>query len=191
LAELSQPTGSPGGGSASGVMLAIAASLLRMVAEYTADDSRATECGDRLVGLRLEILQAAEADGLVSAEFGAALALPEDAPDRDDSVRSAGLDAARSAARIGSIGANLVAEARLLVEIGNPSLVADLAVAVEALGGGLSGAVINVRANLQTARTHDAASSDLAPLQAEVERLADARRAVADIGEELSPRFDA
>ena len=172
-------------------MLAIAAALLRMVAEYTADDARATECGARLAGLRLEILQAAEADGVVSAEFGAALALPKDAPDRDAGVRSAALDAASSAARIGSIGAKLLPEARLLVEIGNPSLVADLAVAVEALGAGLSGISINVRANLQTARKHDAAYSDLAPLQAEVERLADAGRAVADIGAELSPGLDA
>ncbi len=172
-------------------MLAIAASLLRMVAEYTADDPRATECGDRLAELRLEILQASESDGVVSAEFGAALALPKDAPDRDDSVRSAALDAADSAARIGSIGAKLLPEARLLIEIGNPSLVADLAVAVEALGAGLSGTVINVRANLQTARKHDASSSDLEALQAEVERLGGARRAVADIGEDLSPRLDA
>jgi len=172
-------------------MLAIAAALLRMVAEYTTDDARATECGERLAGLRLDILQAAESDGIVSAEFGAALALPRDAPDRDDSVRSAALDAADSAARIGSIGAKLLAEARLLVEIGNPSLVADLAVAVEALGAGLSGTVINVRANLQTARKHEAASSDLEALQAEVERLVGTRRAVADIGADLSPRLDA
>jgi formiminotetrahydrofolate cyclodeaminase len=190
LAELGRPTGSPGGGSASGVMLAIAAALLRMVAEYTAEDARATECGERLAVLRSEALETAEADGVVSAEFGAALALPTDAAGRDAHVADAALGAARSAAGIGAVGARMLPEVRLLVEIGNPSLVADLAVAVEALGAGLSGTLINVRANLRTAQKHEAAAPDVEELQADVARLDGVRRAVARIGEEVFPGLD-
>ncbi|RKN66958.1 hypothetical protein D7252_04705 [Microbacterium sp. CGR2] len=172
------------------VMLGIAASLLRMVAEYTADDPGATECGSRLTALRSDALDAAEADGVTSADFGAALALSTEDPDREPRVRKAAVDAAASSARLGDVGIRLLPEVRLLAEIGNPHLAADLAVAAEALGAGLAGAVINLRANLQIARRHDAAASDLADLGAQASRLAEAARAARQIAEEASSRFE-
>ena len=186
LAELAQPNGAPGGGAASGVMLGIAASLLRMVAEYTPDDPRAEECGDRLARTREEVLAAVEADGVASAGFGAALALPADDPDRDDRVRDAAIDAAESSARLGDIGIRLLPEARLLADIGNRHLSADLAVAVEALRAGIAGALINLRANLQTARAHGATA--LETLDSDASRLSDAVRELAQIGDELSTK---
>src|SRR5690349_2077027 len=108
LAQLGQPNGAPGGGAASGVMLGIAASLLRMVAEYTPDDPRAAECGDRLARTRIEALVAVEDDGVLSAGFGAALALPTDDPERDRRVRDAAMDAAESSTRLGAIGVRLL-----------------------------------------------------------------------------------
>jgi hypothetical protein len=82
LDRLSQRGGEPGGGAASGVMLAIGAALLHMVAAYTPDDERAQRSGQRAVELRVDALRAAEEDGVRSAALGAALA--EDAsPDRD------------------------------------------------------------------------------------------------------------
>jgi formiminotetrahydrofolate cyclodeaminase len=184
LGALAQPSGSPGGGAASGVMLGIAASLLRMVAEYTDDDARASECGDRLAESRGEVLAAVEADGVASADFGAALALPTDDPDRDRRVGEAAVDAAESSAQLGGIGIRLVAEVRLLAEIGNPHLSADLAVAVEALRAGAAGALINLRGDLKMARAHAAAS--LTPLEAAASRLSDAVRETARIADELS-----
>jgi formiminotetrahydrofolate cyclodeaminase len=111
---------------------AIGAALLRMVAEYT-DAPRATECSARLVGIRAEALAAVEADGVASAQFGAALALPTDDPARDARVRDAAITAAHSSAQVGAVGIRLTPEVRLLDEIGNRSLLADLAVAAEAL----------------------------------------------------------
>lgn len=189
LDALSRATGSPGGGAASGVMLGIAASLMGMVAAYTAESPEASEGADRLTRRRGEALQAVEEDGIVSARFGAALALPADDSARDERVREAAIDAAESVATLGEIGLTLLDEARVLTVIGNPHLAVDLAVAVEALGAGLSGASLNLRANLQLARDHHASESRLDDLDATVARLSDAGRGVAQLAEELSARL--
>lgn len=187
---LSRPTGSPGGGAASGVMLAIAASLMSMVGGYSDGDPRAAECVDRLARRRAEALRAVEADGVVSARFGDALALPTDDPCRDERVRDAAVEAAESAVRVAVIGVGMLRDVRVLVEAGNPHIVVDLAVAAEALLAGLSGASLNVRANLQIARRHGSPAAAIADFEAEIGRLADARREVAQIIEELSARLD-
>ncbi|WP_431070750.1 cyclodeaminase/cyclohydrolase family protein [Microbacterium phyllosphaerae] len=190
LAKLGQSTGAPGGGAAAGVMLGIAASLLSMVAAYTPDDPRAAECGRRVARLRGEALQGTESDGVLSAEFGAALALPADDPDRDARVRAAAARAAESAARLGSSGAVLLRELRVMREIGNRSLSADLAVAAGALAAGLSGCSINLRANLRTARAHHAPAAALAELHVGAARLAESQQSATRIAAELSAEFD-
>ncbi|MEV8171615.1 cyclodeaminase/cyclohydrolase family protein [Microbacterium sp. NPDC077486] len=190
LDALSQPTGSPGGGAASGVMLGLAAALMGMVAGYTREDPAAAESTGRLDPVRAELLQAVEADGVVSAGFGAALALAPEDPAREERVRNAALDAAASVARLGRIGITLVAEARTLASHGNPHLAVDLAVATEALEAGLSGASLNLRANLQLARAHGASPSMRSGLDEEVGRLAEARTQVSRITAELSARLD-
>ncbi|WP_136041651.1 MULTISPECIES: cyclodeaminase/cyclohydrolase family protein [unclassified Microbacterium] len=190
LEALGRPTGSPGGGAASGVMLGIAASLMGMVAGYASDSADAEECADRLARRRSEALQAVEEDGIVSARFGAALALPADDPDRDHRVGVAAIEAAESVAKLGTIGLTLLTEARLLAVIGNPSLAVDLAVAVEALGAGLSGASLNLRSNLKLARDHHAPASRMADLDPNIVRLSDAGRIIAQLAEELSSRLD-
>lgn len=189
LAELAQPSGAPGGGAASGVMLATSAALLRMVAEYT-PEPQASECAERLVSRRRDALDAGEADGLRSAEFGAALSQSPDDPERDGRVRDAAVAAARSSVLIGEVGRGLLTELRLLTRISNPQLAADLAVAAAALDAGITGASINLRANLRTARTHGAPQPTLTELHAEVRRLAADRAAVADIAERVSATFD-
>lgn len=190
LTKLGQSSGAPGGGAASGVMLGIAASLLSMVAAYTPDDPRAAECARRVVLLRDVALQGAESDGIVSADFGAALALSVDAPDRDARVRDAARRAAESAARLGSAGMDLLDEVLVLREIGNPSLSADLAVAAGALAASLTGSSINLRANLRTAQRHRASAAELSELRVDVGRLTEAQRSVARITEELGSEFD-
>jgi len=190
LAELARPTGAPGGGAASSVMLATSAALLRMVAEYTPDDPQASGCAARLVSRRTEALDVAKTDGLRSADLGAALSLSADDPERDGRVREAAIAAARSSVSIGEAGRSLIPELELLIQISNPQLVADLAVAATALLAGMAGASINLRANLQMARKHGAARSELTGLQVEVRRLDVDQAAVADIAEQVSATFD-
>lgn len=191
LAELGDSTGAPGGGAASGILLGVAASLFRMVAAYTPDDPRAAESAGRLVELRADALRAAETDGAVSADFGAALGLAPDHPDRGVRVREAALGAAHSAGRIGRVGIELIREMRLLREIGNPHLTADLAVGAAALASGIAGASVTLRANLRTARAHHAPPAALSEIVAEASQLSEAQREVEQFSAELSSEFDA
>lgn len=189
LTELAQPTGAPGGGAACGVMLGISAALLRMVAEYT-DDERASASAGRLTGLREDVLSAAEADEVRSAAFGAALALDSEDPERDARVREAALSAAGSSSVLGEAGERLLPELRLLVDIGNPHLGADLSIAADALATGIRGASTNLRANLRTASRHGAQREDHPELVAAVERFAVAQEEAGEVVAKVSARFD-
>ncbi|MDO8381570.1 MAG: cyclodeaminase/cyclohydrolase family protein [Microbacterium sp.] len=153
LDRLSQRGGEPGGGAASGVMMAIGAALLHMVAAYTPDDERAQQSGQRSIELRIEALRAAEDDGVRSAALGAALAA-ESSPERDERIVATGTAGAESSATLVGIGAALAAELRVLADRGNPHLIADVAVAAEAIGAGLGGALTNLRACLTLALRH-------------------------------------
>jgi formiminotetrahydrofolate cyclodeaminase len=168
LDALAQPTGSPGGGAACGVMISIAASLLNMVAGYT-DHRRAAPAGMRALELRQSAQAAAELDGDRSARLGAALGQPE-GPERDGLVRTAAIGAAESSAKLAEIAAALRAELALLDAIADPQVAADVEVARAALEAGMQGATANLRANIALAQAHrepgDDAEDALAALAA-------------------------
>lgn len=186
LDALSEPNGAPGGGAASGVLLGIAAALMGMVAAYTPDSPSASACAERLTRNRADVLGAVEADGVLSVQFGAALALPPEHPQRDRLVGEAAIDAARSVAKLGAIGILLASDARVLAQAGNPNLAVDLAVAVESLRAGLASAAMSLRANLRVARNHGAAATALADLETDIHRLHEAREQVTQMIEEIS-----
>lgn len=190
LTELAQRTGAPGGGAACGVVLGISAALLRMVAEYT-DDGSASGCADRLERLRADVLAAAEADEVRSAAFGAALALDVEDQQREARVRDAAVAAAQSSAVLGDAGERLLPELRLLVDIGNPHLAADLSIAADALATGIRGASTNLRTNLQTASQHGVRKADHPDLVRAVERFALAQGEAVEVAAKVSARFDA
>ena len=182
--RLAQAKGAPGGGAACGVMTGIAAGLLGMVAAYTDDDLEARQAEQRLGDTRRRAMRAAEKDGIRSAAFGAALAMDQ-GPDRERAVREATIDAVASALDVGRIAASLLDEVRLLSDIGNPHVEADLRVAVEALRAALEGTNHTARADLDLLARHRTADDDLDPRVADVERdlvdLAEARAECARI----------
>ncbi|PKI89887.1 hypothetical protein CW368_12035 [Actinomycetales bacterium SN12] len=190
LDALSKPNGSPGGGAATGVLLGVAAALMGMVAAYTPDSPAASAAAERLERNRADVLQAVEADGVLSVQFGAALALPSDDPQRDRQVSDAAVEAAGSVASLGAIGILLTSDARVLASVGNPHIAVDLAVAMESLAAGLSGAALSLRANLHLARKHGAAASTLQSLETDVHRLHEARQQVTQMIEEISGGLD-
>jgi len=189
LDRLAQAHGSPGGGAACAVMTAIAAALLGMVAAYTADSPQARLAAQRLGVRRRAVMTAAEEDGIRSAAFGAALAMDE-GPERERAVRQASVDAIASTLTVGRLGASLVDDVRLLDDIGNRHVEADLLVAVEALRAALEGANVTARANLDLLARHrtnddgldeqivafERGIRDLAEKRAELERLATNKR---------------
>lgn len=191
LEDLSKATGSPGGGAASAVMLAISAALLQMVARYTPDDPRAADCVGRLTALRRRALAAAEQDGRRSADLGAAMGAPKEEAGRDERIAETAVAASRSSAELGAIGEALVDELRVLSDIGNPALAADLVVAAEALASGLAGASVNLRADVGLARRHerrDAAEPD--GFRAIADAIAQARSIALRVGDAHAATFD-
>lgn len=148
---LSRSVGAPGGGAATGVMLAIAASLASMVAGYTettADSAtELTALRRRTEALRVTALQLADADAVASRRFGAAFAR-EPGPDRDAAIRDASLDAARSSAALGTQAVAAVDDLEWLKQHSATALVADLAVALSAVRGALTGARANLSFDL-------------------------------------------
>ncbi|MEW2012441.1 MULTISPECIES: cyclodeaminase/cyclohydrolase family protein [Microbacterium] len=167
--RLAQAKGAPGGGAACGVMTGIAAGLLGMVAAYTADDLEARRAEQRLSDKRRLAMEAAEEDGVRSAAFGAALAMDQ-GPDRERAVRQATVDAVASALDVGRIAASLLEEVRLLADIGNPHVEADLRVAVEALRAALEGTNHTARADLDLLARHRTADDQLDRQVAGLER---------------------
>lgn len=153
LDRLAEPHGAPGGGAACGVMTAIAAALLGMVASYTPDEPRARAAEQRLHGHRRAATDAAEDDGVRSAAFGASLAMDE-SPEREQAVREATVEATQSSLAIGRIAASLVDEAQQLAEVSNPNVEADLLVALGALRAALDGVVVTARSDLEILSNH-------------------------------------
>jgi len=178
LGRLAEPNGAPGGGSAAGVMMAVAAALLHMVCGYTGDDPRAAEAERRVRELRGGSLDAAREDGVRSVALGEALAY--DGPDRSDRVREAAVAAAASSARLADLGVALVDELRVVAEVGNPNLVADTGVAAQALRAGLGAALINLRANTRLAGRHAGDDEDAAE-RAGADAGERAERAIAEV----------
>jgi formiminotetrahydrofolate cyclodeaminase len=189
LDTLAQASGAPGGGAASGVMLAVSAALLRMVAGYNPEEGRAVASAERLVVLRQEALRAAEQDGVRSAELGSAMADPNEGPRRDRAIVVAAIAGAASSIALGRVGASLVDELHTLADITNAALAADLVVAAEALAAGIGGASINLRADLRLADQHGGGAATAGRFAAEAGALRTARDAASAVAEEHSARF--
>ena len=178
LDRLAEGHGAPGGGAACAVMTAIAAALLGMVAAYTPDEPAAASARKRLARIRRQATAAAEADGVRSARFGAALAM-DDGSEREGAVRVATEEAADSSLAVGRIAASLVEEVRLLADVGNPNVEADLLVAGEALVAALGGVIGTTRADLDLLGAHrapgDGLDDTLARAEGELREIADVR----------------
>jgi formiminotetrahydrofolate cyclodeaminase len=163
---LAESTGSPGGGAASGVMLAIAYGLTSMVAGYTQVEgeleAERASLRDRARRGRETALRLADQDAAASERFGSAFRLQR-GKQRDDAIREASVEAARASAKLGNQGTEAVADLEWLASHGNPALIADIAVACGALRAAIAGARTNV-------------SFDLASLTSSGESLADVRK---------------
>ncbi|WP_157525098.1 cyclodeaminase/cyclohydrolase family protein [Microbacterium yannicii] len=191
LDRLAEGHGAPGGGAACAVMTGISAALLGMVAAYTPDEPEAARARERVGRIRRQATGAAEADGVRSAEFGAALAM-EDGPERERAVRAATVEATESSLAVGRVAASLVDEVRLLAEIGNPNVRADLLVAGQALAAALGGIVATTRADLELLAGHrtsgDGLDDALGRAEGELREIADVRGELARMLARLGPR---
>ncbi len=157
LSGLARSTGSPGGGAAAAIMLAIASGLTSMVAGYSRaeDDERASQLADlrsRAWARREHAVRLADQDAAGSKAFGAAFSLP-DGDERIDAIRAASIVAAQSSRAVGEAAMEAIDDLEWLAEHGNRALVADVAVACGAIRAAITGARTNVSFDLASARS--------------------------------------
>jgi formiminotetrahydrofolate cyclodeaminase len=137
-------------------MLAVASSLTSMVAGYTEAEGAAREDVDgirsRTQSVRESALRLADEDATASEAFGAAFRL-ELGPAREEAIRAASLDAARSSALLGERACEALEDLAWLVSHGNPALVADVVVALGALRAAIAGARTNLSFDLGSLRS--------------------------------------
>ncbi len=150
---LAESTGSPGGGAAAGVMLAIALGLTSMVAGY----SEPAEPEGELAALRGRArsrvdnaLRLADDDASASEAFGSAFAR-EPGQEREDAIEKASLNAARASATLGDHAAEAIGDLEWLASHGNRALISDVTVAFGALRAAVVGARTNVSFDLAAA----------------------------------------
>ena len=180
MQALGTATGNPGGGAASGLMLAIAAGLTAMVAGYTrithaTEDASGRDSAEATIAAlraraeaRSELaLRLADEDAHASRAFGSAFRLPASVG-RDEAIRAASIEAAAASARLGEHAVDAIDDLAWLTEHGNPALIADVAVAIGALRAAITGARTNVSFDLGSVRS---AHGSLEEIRADEPRL--------------------
>jgi len=177
LQRTSQRTAYPGGGAASAMAVASAASLVAMAARYTGDDAAhaVTDAESAIDALQ----HLADDDELAFGELMEAWAEPKDAPGRRERVAAAALRASEVPLHICRLGAQIAEHAAWLATEGKRDLRGDAFAAAHLCLAGVLGSARLVELNagqaaepapVDEARAHVASIRDL------VRRLDDAQR---------------
>jgi len=178
LDAFASPAPTPGGGSASALAGAVAASLLAMVAAMpktkngTPDDRAALDAvHPKLVASRAEMVKLIDSDSAAYDAVVAAYKLPK-ATDEEKAARKAAIGKAMKLAtdvplETARAAVEVLKQARVVAEHGNPNAKSDAGVAATLASSTLMGAIMNVRINL------DGISDDtyVASIKSEVLRL--------------------
>lgn len=144
IAALGARTEVPGGGAATAITGAQAASLISMVANFSdLPANRATDAAARFLKL-------AEEDAAGFKQLMTAYRLPKSDPGRGAEIER-GLDAAAGPpAAMAQLALDLEAELEVIVKKGNPNLITDTAMAALLLETTLLSANLNIGINLQS-----------------------------------------
>ena len=152
-AAAKQPT--PGGGSITALVGALAAAMGEMVVNYTVDKKAYVAHREELTAA-LEELRRARAlmltlmaeDQLAYAELTAARKLPENSPERNEKLPPALLGSIRAPQAIAATAAAILGLCDRLVDISNHYLLSDLAVSADLAMATVRCGIYNVRVNL-------------------------------------------
>lgn len=191
----------PGGGSASAIAAALAASLVRMVASLSTGRPKYAEHEDLLawaidIGdtLARRFVELADADAAAYAGFSAALKLPKATDDEIATRRAAIAAAARQAAEIPLVCVQacveLVGAAEALAGRSNANASSDLNVASLLGEAAARGAAANVLVNLPSVNDPEYAGEATALVQELLDRIAElasSTREVVGSGEPREP----
>jgi formiminotetrahydrofolate cyclodeaminase len=182
---LASSAATPGGGSASALSGALAASLLAMVARNTAANASFTDNAAALEGvaseadrLRAELVGLVDEDAAAFERVMAAFRLPKDTPDLKE-ARSREIQAGYKAAvepplLVCRSALDVLALAGGAAELGNPNAISDVGVAALLAASALEGAALNVEINLGSIKDEtfrDASASTVERARSDAEKM--------------------
>jgi len=152
-AAAKQPT--PGGGSVTALVGALAAAMGEMVVNYTVDKKAYVAHREELTTAREELGRARSLllnlmveDQAAYTELTEARKLPENSPERNQRLPAALLASIRTPQAIAATAAAILGLGDRLVDISNHYLLSDLAVSADLAMATVRCAVYNVRVNL-------------------------------------------
>ena len=159
-AAAKQPT--PGGGSVTALVGALAASMGEMVVNYTVDKkaymahrTELTEVLEELRRARGLMLSLMVEDQVAYEALTEARKAPEGAPGREENVSAALLASIRTPQAIAATAAAILGLCDRLVDISNHYLLSDLAVSADLAMATVRCAIYNVRVNLRDVTNPD------------------------------------
>ena len=167
----------PGGGSAAAAVGALAAGLVRMVAELTANSpkyadvaERARELGAAAANVVQDCVKCIDDDVTAFDRVSEAYRLPK-STDPEKSARTSAIQLALAGAaepplRVVELAERACALAAELVDFGNPNAVSDIGCAAAFAQGAAKGAALNVEINIKTLKDRTAADAMSARLRA-------------------------
>ncbi len=145
----------PGGGSVSALIAALATTMGQMAANYTLGEANGTEAGGTVGGIlrklrraELVLRQLIGEDMLAYRQYAQAAKLPADSPDRDDQVRLALSTAIAVPMEIAMVAAATLRAMDELKHKANRNLLGDLAVGAVLADAAARAAGFNIRENL-------------------------------------------
>jgi formiminotetrahydrofolate cyclodeaminase len=180
LDALASDAPAPGGGSAAGLVGAMAAALVSMVANFTAGRERYAEVDAQMRGvlqetaaLREELSRLMEDDERTYTSVSAAYRLPrvtdEERRARSRAIQQALLAAAQPPLAMVRTCRRVLDLAELVARDGNPNLASDAGVAALFAEAALRAGAINVRVNLARVRNQETVQRIESELNALVE----------------------
>jgi formiminotetrahydrofolate cyclodeaminase len=185
-ARLASRDPTPGGGSASALAGALAASLVEMVCELTVGrpdsahvDPIARQVGAAAADLRRALLDAAEEDARAYDAVAAARRLPRETEDEKAARRAAIGEATVTATevplRVVQLATDVLGLAARMAPIGNRNAISDAGVAALLAAAAARGAAFNVSINLPSLPEGHALRAEAARRLAELEATAPLR----------------
>ena len=153
LAALAGEQSAPGGGSAAGVVGALAAAAAEMLASLTRDPSTSLrEAAIQLQELRASALTSARADEMAYGTYIAAMKLPKETSEEKAARKHAMADALEEAARVplhlAVTAIEILNALEAVIAEGNKTVLGDAETAVVLAQATVDICVINVQANL-------------------------------------------
>ncbi len=143
----------PGGGSAAGVVAALAAATAQLMASLTKDPSdRLREAAAKLVDLRERALHCAEADERAYGGYLDALSLPKDSPEEKTARRARMSETLEESARVpialAVVAVEIVDAMENIILDGNKTVLGDAETAIVLAKAVVDVCEINVKSNL-------------------------------------------